>query len=85
MKVQVSCYAGRKADERPVRFRMNEHEHMIEDIIDQWYGPGAVFFKVRSDDGNVYILRHDTSVPGGKWDLAGFRQGEPLTRSNRRN
>lgn len=74
MKLQVSCYAGRKTDERPVRFRMDEHEHVVEEVIDQWYGPEDVFFKVRSDDGNVYILRHDTSTPDGKWDLAGFRQ-----------
>lgn len=76
MKLQVSCYAGRKADERPVRFRMDEREHVVEEVIDQWYGPEDVFFKVRSDDGNVYILRRDTSVPDGKWALAGFR---PIT------
>ncbi len=74
MELQVSCYAGRKADERPVRFQMNGREHVVEEILDQWYGPEDVFFKVRSDDGNVYILRHDTSVPDGKWELVAFRQ-----------
>ena len=75
MKLEVSCYAGHKADERPLRFRMEDHEHVVEEILDQWYGPGDIFFKVRSDDGNVYILRHDTSVPNGGWELAGFRLG----------
>jgi uncharacterized protein (UPF0128 family) len=63
MRVQVECYAGRKADERPVRFRLDGHEYMVEDVLDQWYGPECLFFKVRADDGKVYILQHQTSVP----------------------
>ena len=68
MKVQVECYAGRKADERPVRFRFDEHEHSVDEVLDSWYGPDHVFFKLRADDGNLYILRHETSVPGD-WEL----------------
>ncbi len=71
--MQVECYAGRKAEERPVRFRLDEHEYMVEDVIDSWYGPEHVFFKVRAGDGNVYILRHQTSAPDGEWQLVSFR------------
>jgi len=74
MKVQVECYAGRIADERPVRFRLDDHEYMVEEVLDQWYGPEHVFFKLRADDGNVYILRHETSVPEGEWELMSFRE-----------
>ena len=74
MKVQVQCYAGRVADERPVRFRLDEREYLVEEVLDQWYGPEHVFFKLRADDGNVYILRHDTSVPDGEWELVSFRE-----------
>ena len=74
MRVQVECYAGRKADERPVRFRLDEHEYMVEKVLDQWYAPEHVFFKLRADDGNVYILRHQISVPDGDWDLVSFRE-----------
>jgi hypothetical protein len=73
MKVQVECYAGRKADERPVRFRLDRHEYMVEEVLDQWYGPEHLFFKVRADDDKVYILRRQTSVPDGEWDLVSFR------------
>ena len=69
MKVQVECYAGRKADERPVRFQLDGHAYMVEEVLDQWHGPEHLFFKVRADDGKVYILRHRTSVPDGEWDL----------------
>jgi hypothetical protein len=74
MKVQAECYAGRKADERPVRFQLDDHEYMIEEVLDSWYGPEHVFFKVRADDGNDYILRHQTSVPDGDWELVSFRE-----------
>jgi len=74
MNVQVDCYAGRKADERPVRFRLNGHVYIVEEVVDQWYGPEHVFFKVCADDGNSYILRQETSVPDGKWELVSFRE-----------
>ena len=73
MRVQVECYAGRKADERPVRFQLQEHGYMVEEVLDEWYGPEHIFFKVRADDSKVYILRRQTSVPDGEWDLVSFR------------
>ena len=73
MRVAVECYAGRIADERPVRFRLDEHEYMVEEVLDQWYGPEHLFFEVRAGDGKVYILRHETSLPDGDWGLVSFR------------
>ena len=73
MKVEVECYAGRIADERPVNFRLDGHLYIVEEVLDQWYGPEHLFFKVQTDDRNVYILRHQTSVPNGEWELVSFR------------
>jgi len=74
MRLQVECYAGRIADERPIRFRLDDREYMVEEVLDQWYGWEDMFFKIRAHDGNVYILRHRTSVPDGEWDLVSFRR-----------
>ena len=74
MKLEVECYSGRKADERPVRFRLDGREYLVEEVLDQWYGRDDQFFKVRADDGNLYILRHETSNPDGGWHLVSFRQ-----------
>ena len=74
MKVEVTCYAGRKAEERPVRFRLDGNEYRVEEILDQWYDPKKEFFKVRADDGNLYILSRESSVPEGRWDLVSFRR-----------
>ena len=74
MKLEVDCYSGRMGDERPIRFRLDGHEYLVEEIIDQWYGPQDIFFKVYADDSNPYILRRETSTPDGSWHLESFRQ-----------
>jgi hypothetical protein len=73
MKAEVVCYSGYKGDERPVRFRLGGQDYSVEELLDQWYGPQDVFFKVKANDGNVYILRRGSSVPEGEWSLESFR------------
>ncbi|HET8549713.1 MAG TPA: hypothetical protein VFL57_17005 [Bryobacteraceae bacterium] len=65
--VRVECYSGRKADERPVRFHVRNREYFVEEILRQWYGPDGEFFKLRADDGSVYVLRHNTATDA--WTL----------------
>jgi len=72
-KVEVVCYSGYKGDERPVRFRLGGQDYFVEELLDQWYGPQNIFFKVRASDGNVYILQRRSSVPEGEWSLESFR------------
>jgi hypothetical protein len=74
MKLKVECYSGRKADERPVRFRLEGKQYVVQALLDQWYDPDSIFYKVRADDGNLYILRQQTSTLDGQWDLVSFRQ-----------
>lgn len=74
MKVRVQCYSGYKAEERPVCFSIQGHEYRIQEWLDHWYGPEDAWYKVRADDGNLYILRRKTSVPDGGWELVSFRK-----------
>lgn len=74
MKVEVVCYSGYKADERPIRFKLRGQDYSVEEVIDQWYGPQDTFFKVRANDGNVYILRRCSTEPEGEWSLESFRR-----------
>jgi hypothetical protein len=73
MKIEVVCYSGHKLDERPVRFRLSGQDYFVEELIDQWYGPQDVFFKVKANDGNVDILRRRSTTPEGDWSLESFR------------
>ncbi len=71
MELRVECYAGYKGDERPVRFHAGGRSYAVVELLDQWYGPGESFFKVRADDGNLYILRQ--KIAEDEWDLVAFR------------
>ena len=75
MGLRVECYSGWRADERPVRFWLDDHGYFVEEILDQWYSPDAMFFKVRADDGNDYILRRSPSPGAEGWSLEAFRRG----------
>jgi hypothetical protein len=72
--MSVECYSGYKGEERPVRFQLGGHVHKVEEVLDQWHSPDATYFKVRSDDGNTYVLRHAMSPQEGAWTLESFRQ-----------
>jgi hypothetical protein len=74
MKLRVECYAGRKEEERPVRFQLAERDYIVEEVVDQWYGPADTFFKVRADDGYLYILRRSRSADADCWTLESFRR-----------
>ena len=78
MTVRVECYSGYKAGQRPLRFWLSDREHVVEEVLDQWYGPDDTFFKVRACDGNLYVLRRRSATPEGEWSLESFRD---LTRS----
>ena len=76
MKLLVECYSGRKTEERPVRFQLDGHGYTVKELLDQWYGPDDIFFKVLADDGNLYILKKETSTSEGAWSLVSFRRLE---------
>jgi hypothetical protein len=85
LALRVECYAGFKADERPLRFTpaasanptgqalSPAHTYEVKEVLDQWYGQGYQCFKVLADDGNLYILRHDQAED--TWTLDAFRSG----------
>lgn len=74
--MSICRYSGRKAGESPVRFRLGGRQYQVETVLDQWYDPESIFYEVRADGGNLYILRHQTSTPDGGWELVSFRQTE---------
>lgn len=77
--VQVSCYAGHRGEETPVSFCLGERTVEITEVLDRWLAPDHRYFKVRGDDGGVYILRHDTARAA--WTLTLYDSGRlPDTR-----
>lgn len=70
-EIRVECYAGYRTDERPLRFTLRGRLFEVQDVEDRWYSPGAIYFRVRADDGNFYVLRHDEGMD--VWTLDAFR------------
>ena len=72
--LKVECYAGYRADERPLHFSLagGGRDFQVSEVLDQWYGPDYRCFKVRADDGNLYILRHEEQED--IWTLDSFRR-----------
>jgi len=66
--VQVECYSGYKANERPVAFIFHGERLEISEIPDRWYEGGIEhdrpivdYFKVKAD-GDVFILRYESET-----------------------
>ena len=57
--IRVDCYAGYRAEESPRRFFIGQREVNVTEIIDRWLDPTHSYFKLRCDDGVIYILRHN--------------------------
>ncbi len=64
-KVQVECYSGYKANERPTAFIYRERRYEIAEILDRWYEGGpdsnrirADYFKVKTVEGDIFLLRY---------------------------
>ncbi len=70
-EIKVETYSGYKADQRPLRFILGNRRYQVLSVEDQWYSASASYFRVRADDGNVYVLRHDETED--QWALDAFR------------
>jgi hypothetical protein len=77
MKIRVECYAGYHGEETPQRLRFDHRTVAVTDVIDRWLAPDHRYFKVKGEDGAVYILRHD--VEAGDWQLVMFDSGRALS------
>ncbi len=65
--IQVECYAGYTADERPVAFSLRERRIQVRSLVDRWRGEDHAYFKLVGDDGALYIIRQDRTLD--RWEL----------------
>jgi len=79
LTIRVEAHAGYRAGEYPCRFYLGERGIEVTEVIDRWVAPDHRYFKVRGDDGGIYIIRHDES--GDRWELTLFtnRTDDPLS------
>jgi hypothetical protein len=70
MRVKVEAYAGHTANERPLRFTLGERTVVVTEVLDRWYGEQERYFRVRVEDGDVFVLKY--SGRDDHWALVSF-------------
>ena len=65
--IEVECYSGYRANERPIALTFENRRWQIEEIIDRWYEgglrpgqPAMDYFKVRTTEGRTFLLRYNS-------------------------
>ena len=66
MSIEVECYSGSRADERPLRLRLDSRWLEIRHVVRQWREPDAELFEIETSGGKRYRLRHG---PDDAWTL----------------
>ena len=66
-RIEVECYSGYRANERPVAFTFQGRRWEVAAIVDRWYEgglhpnqPALDYFKVRTPEGRLFLLRHNS-------------------------
>jgi hypothetical protein len=75
VRIHVECYAGYRGEETPRRFRLGTREVAVAEVVDRWLGPDHRYFKLRGEDGAMYVLRHE--LQSGAWSLSVFDRRAP--------
>ncbi|MBW2713027.1 MAG: hypothetical protein JRC77_04680 [Deltaproteobacteria bacterium] len=64
-RIEVECYSGYRANERPLAFSLRGKRFEVEEVVDRWYEgglpgrPELLTFKIRTCEGHLYLLRYN--------------------------
>lgn len=72
MQIRVDCYAGYRGEETPRRIWLGGQCLEVTAILDRWLAPDHRYFKLRTGDYGIWIIRHDTI--SAAWELTFFNQ-----------
>jgi hypothetical protein len=67
VRLEVECYAGYRAEETPRALRFADRRVQVVEVIDRWLAPEHRYFKLRGDDGAIYLVRYDAEQD--EWEL----------------
>jgi hypothetical protein len=73
LAIRVECYAGSRGEETPRRFWIDDRVVAVARTLDRWLAPDHRYFKLEGDDGDIYIIRHDSAAD--RWELTLFSRG----------
>ena len=62
MRIQVDTAADAKGAPAPSSMHLDGRNIDVADVIDQWWGVGDRYFKVKDTSDNIYILHLDRAA-----------------------
>ena len=68
--IRVEACEGHRGEPTPRRFYLGARQVDVAEVVDRWLGDDRRYFKVRGDDGDFYILRHEPLHD--RWELTLF-------------
>ena len=71
LTIAVECYAGHRGEQTPRTLILGDRRIDVAEVVDAWLAPDYRYFKLRGDDGNTYLVRHDERTT--TWELTMFR------------
>jgi hypothetical protein len=71
LAVGVECYAGHRGEQTPRTLILGDHRIAVAEVLDAWLAPDHRYFKLKVEDGNTYLVRHDER--SSTWELTMFR------------
>jgi len=72
---KVEYALGLHGDEEPSRFLMGVRWVDVREVIDRWLAADHRYFKLISNDGDIYILRQD--MPTDIWEMILYERRTP--------
>ena len=72
--IQVDCVAGYDGEETPCSFYLCRRSRQVTEVLDRWLVGDHRNFKVKGDDGGLYVLRH--VMTADRWELTLYAGGE---------
>ena len=71
LEIGVECYAGHRGEQTPRTLILGDRRIGVAEVLDAWLAPDYRYFKVKGEDGAIYLVRHDER--SGTWELTLFR------------
>lgn len=74
--ITVEGFWENDSNVRPAAFSLMGRPYKVKEIIDTWHAKVAVYFKVKAEDDNIYLLKYDERQE--QWDLVFFQNPRKL-------
>jgi hypothetical protein len=71
LTVGVECYAGHRGEQTPRTLILGDRRVAVAEVGDAWLSPDYRYFKLKGEDGDTYLVRHDER--SDTWELTMFR------------